>query len=427
MISYHLNIALRSIRSSILSSLLAIFLVAFGISAGASLVAIQFSMAGDPFPNKSDRLFHVQIDTRPALARQSPMLDGLSFSDAHELSRLPLGASGVTSTYASILSIGLRGEQGERQVSARAVSGDFFVMFDVPIRAGRTWTTDEEESRSHVVLVSEQLSQDLYGGQWQDKELVVKGVSMRVIGVIDDWRPAPKFYDLSGGAFSKNEDIYLPLSTSVEIVALPSTLHCWADPGHLVDLKPAPCGWLQTWIELESGARGSIVEQTLISQLRDIGLDNPESRIRIVSLSDWLSEKNVIPAEIKLQTLIGLAMLAMCATIMSGIMLLKYHDRGRELAIRRAMGASLVTIAGHIWTESLLISFSGVLLGILMSFGVVQGVKLQGAEYSDLIQFDWTTVSWLSVTGLALSVTGSLAALIRVRQSTMTALIGRLT
>lgn len=425
MLAYHFHLAFKSIKASLAFSALTVLLVVVGVSGSAVLLAIHSSMSGDPLPGKSDRVFHVQIDTRTGPARQGPALDGLSYSDASELARAPLSAVGTALTYTSTASVKGPGGEFSFSVPLRGASVDFFEMFEVPLLFGRHWTAEEEEANARVAIVSRAINDRLFGGDGVNKEIVVNGVSFRVVGIMQNWRPAPKFFDMTNGAFSKNEDVYLPIAGAVAMRLVPSTLYCWSDPGALDDLTKAPCGWVQSWTELNSSRGAMDYEQRLVNQLRDAGLDDVGSRVRVIPLNDWIAEKGVIPEEIKLQGVIAFAVLVMCAVNMAGIMLIKYHDRGKELAIRRALGASFRTIAAHIWFESLLLSMLGVAIGIGVGLLILQVVKNRHLDYSDVLTFDLPTTFIIATIGLILSATGSALALVRVHRTTMNDLMGR--
>ena len=53
---------------------------------------------------------------------------------------------------------------------------------------------------------------------------------MRIIGVLDTWRPTPHFYDLNTDAFGRGEDLFVPFSTSRELrLHHNGSRNCWGD------------------------------------------------------------------------------------------------------------------------------------------------------------------------------------------------------
>ena len=82
-------------------------------------------------------------------------------------------------------------------VSARMTTGDFFPMFETPFLYGGGWNAKADEGPEPVVVLSKETNQKAFGGAnsvgktvlWHDREF-------RVVGVLNDWEPAPKFYDV---------------------------------------------------------------------------------------------------------------------------------------------------------------------------------------------------------------------------------------
>src|SRR5262245_61512208 len=69
MFDYQLGLAWRSLKRNPVLSLLSVGAIGLGIGVSMMFVTAYYYPAGDPIPEKSDRLFYVQIDgwdpTRP--------------------------------------------------------------------------------------------------------------------------------------------------------------------------------------------------------------------------------------------------------------------------------------------------------------------------------------------------------------------------
>src|SRR5690606_37862270 len=71
MFGYYLNLALRSFKRNKVLTALMVLAIALGIGACMTTLTVFRLLSGDPIPDKSDRLFYVQLD--PASARgQTP-------------------------------------------------------------------------------------------------------------------------------------------------------------------------------------------------------------------------------------------------------------------------------------------------------------------------------------------------------------------
>ena len=59
-----LNLALRSFRNKALTALM-VLAIALGIGTSMTTLTVFHVLSGDPIPDKSDRLFYVQLDPEP--------------------------------------------------------------------------------------------------------------------------------------------------------------------------------------------------------------------------------------------------------------------------------------------------------------------------------------------------------------------------
>ena len=53
---------------------------------------------------------------------------------------------------------------------------------------------------------------------------------LRIVGVLDTWSPQPLFYDLFVGRYDRQEDVFLPFSTSRDLeMSRSGSMNCWGD------------------------------------------------------------------------------------------------------------------------------------------------------------------------------------------------------
>ena len=213
MFSYYFKLALRSFgRNKILTALM-VLAIALGIGAAMTTLTVFKVLSGDPIPQKSDRLFYVQLD--PGMregykAGEEPEMQLTRFDAETLLSQkkaprqaLMTGGGGIVDPRVDALK--------PFSISMRYTSADFFPMFDTPFAFGQGWSGDEDQGRSRVAVISKTLNDKLFkGANSVGKEVLVEGHALRIVGVLKEWKPAPKFYDLYSGKFDSKKTCSCP-------------------------------------------------------------------------------------------------------------------------------------------------------------------------------------------------------------------------
>ena len=139
MLAYQLRLALKSLRRNPLLSVLIIAGIALGIGVAMTMVAAYYTIASNPIPHKSDRLFYVQLDSWDA---ERPWDDDdpsepptqITYTDMLGImeSDIPTYQTGMFRTGMTIHPEA-EGQRPYREV-VRMCFGDFFPMFEVPFQ-----------------------------------------------------------------------------------------------------------------------------------------------------------------------------------------------------------------------------------------------------------------------------------------------------
>ena len=136
MFAYYFDLALRSFRRNKALTVLMVLAIALGIGASMTTLTIFHVLSGDPIPQKSDRLFYVQMD--PATmdgynAGEEPDFQ-LTRYDAEELLRQKRGERQAMMTGGSVAIEPQKEGLDPFYADTRYTSADFFAMFDTPFR-----------------------------------------------------------------------------------------------------------------------------------------------------------------------------------------------------------------------------------------------------------------------------------------------------
>jgi putative ABC transport system permease protein len=109
---------------------------------------------------------------------------------------------------------------------------------------------------------------------------------------------------------------------------------------------------------------------------------------RMLDLMQRLDYEQVIPKNVRLQTWLALAFLAICLFNTVGLLLAKFLRRAGEIGVRRALGASRRSVFAQCLTEAGLIGFIGGAAGWLLTLVGLWLVRRQQTPYSDLVNMD---------------------------------------
>ena len=216
MFSYYLKLGALSIRANPALSALMVLAIAIGIGACMTIVTVRHVMSDNPIEHKNDVLYHVQVDSwSPAEPYQDPDKppEQMTYLDAKALYDAGKAHRQVT-IYKTSRVVQPEGDDARPfQLDARATTADFFPMFDVPFLYGAPWDQASDDAEERVTVLSKELNEQLFGGEDSTgRMLTVNGEEYRVSGVLDEWTPVPKFYDLNNNPYEAPEALYLPFS-----------------------------------------------------------------------------------------------------------------------------------------------------------------------------------------------------------------------
>jgi putative ABC transport system permease protein len=397
MLLYYFQLALRSFRSSRALSVLMVLALGLGIGACMTTLTVYHVLSGDPIPGKSARLFDVELDASDIQTYkpgEEPTFQLTRF-DAEALLRARHAKRQVMMSGAYV---SVQPESASIKpffAAARYASTDFFPMFEVPFLYGGGWDEAADASQARVVVISKSLNDKLFGGENSvGRELQVRRVAMRVVGVLAEWRPAPHYFDLTMGAYLQSEDVFLPIATALGLkFGTSGSTTCWgsrptAQPRDLA----APCAWVQYWVELDAAASApgflQYLQQYSEAQRRAGRFERP-ANARLRNVSDWLVFNKVLPSDVRLQVWLAFGFLLVCLVNTVGLLLAKSLRRSGEIGVRRALGATRGAIFAQFVVEAGMLGLLGGALGLGLAALGLWLVRLSPAEYAPLAQMDW--------------------------------------
>ncbi len=384
MFAYYVRLALISIRKNIVMSALMVCAVALGIGACMTFVTLNYIMSQDPIPSRSDALHHVQLDTwdpnQPFREDGSPP-NQLTYIDAMALmnAKPAFRQAAMVRTALVIEPDGI--EARPFDADGRATFADFFAMFEVPFRYGGAWDEAADANNEQVTVLSRELNDRLFGGEDSvGKNIRVRGYSFQVVGVLDHWKPIPKFYDMNNDAVAAPADIFIPFNLVVAL-ELPrqGNTSCWKPTGSdgMAAFLASECIWIQFWVELRDQAE----ERDYLNFLNNYASDQQAlGRLprplnnRLLNVNEWLDDQSQGEEPLAMMLAVGVMFLVVCLLNTIGLLLAKFLGKAPEAGLRRALGASRRTLFAQYLVESGCIGVAAGALGVALTWLCLGGI-----------------------------------------------------
>ena len=379
----NLRYALRQLRKAPAFTLTALATVAICLGANLAIFAVINSILLRPLPfPQSDRLVTI-FNTYPKAGVER---DGSSVTNYYERrGNLPAFSS------LSIFRDGSEvvGETGAaEQTEIMRVSPDFFATLGVNLAMGRTFTEEEatiaKGKGNGVAIVT-----DAYWRQRLNSDPNVLGRDIRVntmprkiVGVLP-----PDFRFLSSEA-----RLFLPIR-SRPAERTPQQRHSDGGGTHMIArLKP---GATMAEAQSQIDAHNAAVEE-----------DNPEAKMMaeagfrsLVRPLHAEHVRSIRPTLLLMQAGVFFLLLIGAVNLVN-LLLIRASGRAKEMAIRRSMGASRAHVVRQVMIETVLLTFVGGLLGLVVGTWGIRLLEVLGADRLPLgahIAFD----GWLALIGLA--------------------------
>jgi len=342
-----LRFGVRMLQKNPGFSAIVVFTLALGIAANATIFSFVSAVTfRKPTVSDPDRLM-VVYGTNPTHewgTYQNPISAPNFFTWKNENCVFSdLAAANVLET------ANLTGQGDPERVSARLVTANYFSILGVSPALGRTFAADEDQGgKDHVVVLSHELWARRYGS---DPKLVgatvhLNGESYTVIGVMPAsflmsafqaqlWRPLVLNPAQQGAAARENRKLFL-----------------------FARLKP---GVSTKQAQADIGALGRLAAEAFPEAEKSWGAATLTLQEFTIRYFDWG------PVLVMLVCVVGFVLLIACANI-AGLLLARATGRGKEMAIRLAIGAGRGRIIRQLLTEAGLIALFGGALGLVLTF-----------------------------------------------------------
>jgi putative ABC transport system permease protein len=332
--------SLRTLRHKPAFAIGAILVLALGIGANTAIFSIVNAAMLRPLPfDAPDRL--VQVWHIPP-AKSFPGMDKFAVSPANYLDWKAQSTSFDSMSIYGFRGLPFGGSDQPELVAAAAVPPDFFTVLRAKPLLGRTFTADDDHPDARTILLSFNLWRTRFASDpgIVGRNVTVNSQNYTVIGVMPDrfrvpdfaWAWVPVAWTDADRAVRGNHNYFVIARLKPQVTIAQAKSDLAAISSRLERQYPEDDkGWGATLVPLH---------EQLIGDVRT--------------------------ALFVLLGAVAFVLLIACANV-ANLVLAKTLARGKEMAIRSALGAGRMTLLRHILVETLLLSVIGGVLGLLLA------------------------------------------------------------
>ena len=367
--------AIRRLRRRPASAAAIITTVALGIGISAGMFSVLHGVVlrALPYPD-ADRLVRIYSE----VPSRGPARGGLTRAEVEGLRDLP--GFERTAYYVNEPPYVFTGGDLARRVGVVRVSADYFPLFGVPAAFGRPFVSADFEQPRPVIVLSHDAWMDLTGGDPSavGRTLRFAEATVEVVGVLP-----PSFKEGTGDAF-----VYLPFLAS--------------------DLDAPRFRFGRREIvaigRLAAGTTRATALGALATRMAAVDSEGRTSDVRFAFVG--LLDELVAGVRAMLSGLFTdslLVMLIACSTEAS-LVAIRFGQRGAELGLHRALGASNLRIATDLARELVLLAAAACVGGVLIANVVLAALRPLVADTlprAEGIAIDATTLVFAVVAAAA--------------------------
>lgn len=353
---HDLRYAARMLRNNLGFTLVAVLTLAFGIGANTAIFSVVNAVVLRPLPfSKPEQIVIIRDD----LTSRHIENVGMSVDELKDLQE----RSGVFQQVSAVWPVdaNLTGSDRPERIELVAVSPNYFSLLGAQAQLGRVFGPEEQQAKGFAegVVISDGLWKRLFGSDRNvlGRKVYVDTDLYTIIGVM------PPEFRHPGKTLRNDVDIWATAGFSA---------NPFGPPVRAQRMLPGAIGRLKDGIDInQAQAKVDGLVANLQTEFPNEYPSQAGWTVRVLSAHQQLvgNVRNILYVVL---AAVGLVLLIGCVNL-ANLMLARSSGRRREMAIRLALGASRRRLIIQLLTESLLLSFLGGALALVVLVVLLKG------------------------------------------------------
>ncbi|MNK07694.1 Macrolide export ATP-binding/permease protein MacB [compost metagenome] len=347
------KIAFDSIKSQMLRTILTVFIIGLGIFALVGILAavtqLESTITGN-FASMGTNTFSIsrydfseQIGRNDGNAKINPIISYPQAKEFQEKFNYPASSTSLSFTATSGAEVKHEGKKTDPEITIIGADEYFLPNSGLVTTAGRNFNNFDVSNNNNVCIVGSDFTKGLLKDVNPiDKIISVRGARFKVIGVLKE----------QGSTFGNRQDLRL-------IIPIQVARSLFTAPNIDYEIK----AMIGNHDMLSSAIDEAIITMRRVRKLNPVeennfGIERSDELLKqLLSQTETL---NIAAWAIGIITVFGSSIALM------NIMLVSVTERTREIGVRKSLGAKKNTIALQFFTETLIISIIGGIVGVLL-------------------------------------------------------------